>query len=259
MTYWPLFFLEASNMGKRRASSQEPEALPTKRTRVDVLPTTSNIAPTAGNPNSVYERPGIIASANAAAQVDADPPLDKLSRAITALNKSNGAFEKGEAVVYWMRMEDMRISDNRALAAASAYAVKQGLPLIALFVLSPGDYKAHDRSPRRIDFTIRNLKILKESLAELHIPLCTLVHNIRATIPQKVVALASLWRATHVFANFEYEVDELRRDLSVLELGQRSGIKCMFSHDKCVVEPGRVTTKQEKPYTVCYCFFIVDR
>ena len=44
---------------------------------------------------------------------------------------------------------------------ASECAKKLGIPLVALFVLSPGDYKWHDRSSKKIDFILRNLKYLK--------------------------------------------------------------------------------------------------
>ena len=50
------------------------------------------------------------------------------------------------------------VKDNRALSQAAARAKAEGVHLIALFVLSPQDYEAHDRSARRIDFTLRNLK-----------------------------------------------------------------------------------------------------
>lgn len=33
-------------------------------------------------------------------------------------------------------------------------------PLVALFLHSPEDYVAHDRGARRIDFVLRNIKIL---------------------------------------------------------------------------------------------------
>lgn len=56
------------------------------------------------------------------------------------------------------------VHDNRALSRASDFARKEGIPLIALFVLSPQDYIAHDRGARRIDFTLRNLAVLKVRL-----------------------------------------------------------------------------------------------
>lgn len=46
-----------------------------------------------------------IATAEAAARVDADPPLTKLT---ALLDKGFKPAQKGDAVVYWMRMEDMR-------------------------------------------------------------------------------------------------------------------------------------------------------
>ena len=55
------------------------------------------------------------------------------------------------------------VGDNRALSQASEVAAKAGVPLLVLFILSPQDYVAHDRSARRIDFTLRNLAVLKVS------------------------------------------------------------------------------------------------
>lgn len=56
---------------------------------------------------------------------------------------------------------DIAVEDNTALAQASQKAQELGLPLVWLFVLSPGDYKMHDRSPKRIDFMLRNLRYLR--------------------------------------------------------------------------------------------------
>lgn len=55
------------------------------------------------------------------------------------------------------------VRDNRAIAQASAQAQWNGVPLIALHVLSPQDYIAHDRGARRIDFVLRNLQIIRVS------------------------------------------------------------------------------------------------
>ena len=61
-----------------------------------------------------------------------------------------------------------RAHDNRALSLASACAKAEGIPLLTLFVLSPQDYIAHDRSARRIDFTLRNLAEIKVSVVFVH-------------------------------------------------------------------------------------------
>ncbi|CDO71294.1 hypothetical protein BN946_scf184908.g51 [Trametes cinnabarina] len=160
--------------------------------------------------------PNKIATAENAAKADASPPMLKLLNAVQAVVLP----AEGDCVVYWMRMEDMRIRDNRALALASAQAQRNGVPLLVLFVLSPQDYIAHDRSARRIDFTLRNLRCIK-------------------------------WNASHVFGNIEYEVDELRRDIAMCEIAQEYGkLACIFVHDKCIVPPGDVRTKEGRGYTV---------
>jgi deoxyribodipyrimidine photo-lyase len=55
------------------------------------------------------------------------------------------------------------VTDNRALALASDYARENDVPLIVLFTIVPGDYKAHDRSARSIDFRLRNLENIQVS------------------------------------------------------------------------------------------------
>ncbi|KAI0774202.1 DNA photolyase, FAD-binding/Cryptochrome [Fomes fomentarius] len=193
--------------------------------------------------------PNKIATAKNAARVDVDPPLFQLLNA--TIRKDIERPPKGECVVYWMRMEDLRIRDNRAISHASAQAQQDGVPLIVLHVLSPQDYLAHDRSPRRIDFTLRNLQVIQSELAKLDIPLYTVSHSPRTKIPAFVVDLLREWKASHLFANIEYEVDEIRRDIAVTKLANMQGnTVCEFVHDKCIVAPGDVRTKDGRGYTV---------
>lgn len=158
--------------------------------------------------------------------------------------------QEKRVVVWWMRMRDLRLSDNRALAAASQLAKDQGKHLVALHVLSPGDYRSHDRSPRRIDFVLRNLIDLRERLHKLYVPLYITIIEPRQDVPQKVVEILTSWGTNHLFANIEHEVDELRRDLKVLELARERNILVNFLHDTCLVEPGKVLTKEGKSYSV---------
>jgi deoxyribodipyrimidine photo-lyase len=52
----------------------------------------------------ISELPGKIATFEAAAKVDANPPLTELQNWMGEVR----AVKPGESVVYWMRMEDMR-------------------------------------------------------------------------------------------------------------------------------------------------------
>ncbi|KAJ7276521.1 DNA photolyase, FAD-binding/Cryptochrome [Mycena haematopus] len=209
-------------------------------------------------------RPKKIATADAASAVDSETPLSLLLKIVK--DSARGNARSGSSVVFWMRMGDLRsffgslvyavstkqipVTDNRALSLASAHANKADVPLVVLFILSPEDYKAHDRSPRRIDFTLRNLALIKASLGQLHIPLHTIIEPTRRFIPQRVVSFLEHLDASAVYANIEYEVDELRRDTKICKAAQEKGIGAIFAHDKCVVEPGVVLTKENRTYCV---------
>ncbi|KAM5540439.1 hypothetical protein V8D89_005897 [Ganoderma adspersum] len=192
--------------------------------------------------------PNKIATAENAARVDACPPILQLVEAVQHNVKKP---PKGGCVVYWMRMEDLRIQDNRAIAQASAQAQRDGVPLIALHVLSPQDYIAHDRGARRVDFVLRNLQIIRSKLGEVDIPLYTVSHTSRTTIPTFIHNLLRQWKASHIFANMEYEVDELRRDIALCKIASEADkVSCTFVHDRCIVSPGDVRTKEGRAYTV---------
>lgn len=143
------------------------------------------------------------------------------------------------------------MEDNRALAAASAKAQSLGVPLIWLVILSPGDYKMHDRAPRRIDFFLRNLRHLQPQFDELNIPLVIESYDKRLSIPRKIVSdIMPRLKANHIYGNIEYQVDELRRDIAVTKLGRKEGYAVTFVHDRLVVPPGRIKSKVGKPMSV---------
>ncbi|GAA5903276.1 uncharacterized protein JCM6883_002747 [Sporobolomyces salmoneus] len=194
-----------------------------------------------------------------------ETPLAKLYEAMKDLSETKGKEtkpSKAGIVVYWMRNKDLRIKDNTALSHASAFAQSNNLPLVVLHIFSPGDYKAHDRSPRRIDFQLRQLKYLQEEFGKHDIPLFTFSHDKRKEIPSVVCKKLEEWGAAGMFANLEYEVDELRRDTEILKSvkearksGKGFGGRVDFLRDLCVVAPGDVVTKQGKPYAVFSPFF----
>ena len=149
--------------------------------------------------------PTRIATAEVAAAVDADPPLPKL---IQEVNSYLAEPEKGGCIAYWMRMGDLRselltpipvslanhlpcpVTDNRALARASEEAENSGIPLIVLFVICQAEYLAHDRSPKRIDFMLRNLaslKVISHILGQTILISCgslrSLLYTFHSTLP----------------------------------------------------------------------------
>lgn len=62
--------------------------------------------------------------------------------------------------------------------------------------------------------------------------------------------LCEKYGATTLYANIEYEVDELRRDIQVCNLSVPRGVQTNMFHNKCIIEPGVLFTKQGNPYAV---------
>lgn len=190
-------------------------------------------------------------------RTDDKTPLQDLEAALKAHapNKSDHV-DDGKNVVYWMRMHDLRIHDNRALAHASTLAAARrskgkGGHLVALFVITPADYKAHDRGARRIDFVLRTLASLHTQFEQLNIPFVVYTHHGQRTrVGDKIWELCKKWDVSQLTANIEYEVDELWRDIGMVEQAHSHGVSFSMFHDCYVVAPGRVTTNVGRPYSV---------
>ena len=67
----------------------------------------------------------------------------------------------------WFR-RDLRLHDNLALSAACRDRSAQ---VLALYIATPEQWKAHDMAPRQAAFTCAQLNALQTALAEKGIPL----------------------------------------------------------------------------------------
>jgi deoxyribodipyrimidine photo-lyase len=143
----------------------------------------------------------------------------------------------------WFR-RDLRVDDHTALHAAAARA-DDGL--VALFVVSPAEWRAHDDAPVKVDFWLRHLAQLSDALRRLHIPLVIATADHARDVPAVVRDAARRHGCTEVHANREYEVDESRRDLAV---AAALGLPCTLHHDRVLVAPGLVRTQSDGAYTV---------
>lgn len=93
-----------------------------------------------------------------------------------------------------------------------------------MYINSPQDLTAHLISPARVDFTLRNLKVLQQKLDNLDIPLYMETQEQRRNVPGRIAELCERWGASHLFANIEYEVDELRRKAKLVRLFADKGV-----------------------------------
>jgi deoxyribodipyrimidine photo-lyase len=176
-------------------------------------------------------------------------PIEVLVDALSDTNSAREEVKVQGAVVHWFKM-DLRVNDNRALRLASEKAQEAGVPLITMYIVSPQDFEAHLTAPIRVDFTLRTLEVLRKDLDKLDIPLHVETVDDRKTVPRKIGELMEEWGASHLFANMEYEVDELRREAKLVRQLAAEGRSFDVVHDTCVVPPGELQSGSGNQYAV---------
>lgn len=108
----------------------------------------------------------------------------------------------------WFR-RDLRLHDNLALAAACR---NPSARVLALYIATPRQWATHNMSPRQAEFINAQLNTLQIMLAEKGIPL--LFHEVDdfAASVEMVKQVCEENRVTHLFYNYQYEVNERARD-----------------------------------------------
>lgn len=187
-------------------------------------------------------------STKRAKEIDAHPPLDEL---LEKVNKQK-SDQKTENVLHWFRSKDIRAEDNRALSQASKKASEGSGSLLTCFLWSPKDFEWHGTSPARTDFLLESLKLLQKQLHSMNIPLVVLTAEKRGEKAAKVLEFLEDHKVSHVFANLEYELDELRRDIYLVDqLAERKlGVSFHPVHDQTVIEPKALKTGAGGPMKV---------
>jgi len=175
--------------------------------------------------------------------------MNVLHSTLESTASAREAISVGDAVIHWFK-RDLRTKDNRGLHLAAEKAKTKNVPLICIFIVSPQDYQAHMTSAVRVDFELRTLDVLKQDLEEKDIPLYVETVEIRKKAPGRIVELCQKWGAKHIFCNIEYEVDELRREETLVKLCLEKGISFTAVHDDVIVPPGDLKTGQGKQYAV---------
>ncbi|WP_339462354.1 deoxyribodipyrimidine photo-lyase [Pseudomonas sp. EA_105y_Pfl2_R69] len=137
----------------------------------------------------------------------------------------------------WFRT-DLRVQDNSALTAAMSSG-----PTVALYLLSPGQWLAHDDAPSKVDFWLRNLKELASELGKLKVPLLVRTADNWSAAPQVIGELCQQLQVGTVQVNEEYGVHESRRDQAVAEALDGLGVHLRSHLDQLLFKPGSVLTK----------------
>lgn len=144
-------------------------------------------------------------------------------------------------VVMWHR-RDLRLHDNRALAAACA----QDRPVISVFVLDPGILSRPDTAPARVSYMLDALQNLADSYAQIGGRLILQkgdpVH-ILPTVAQALGACQVVW-------NQDIEPYALRRDAAVTAALADVGIPSQSYQDMLLHGPEEIRTQSGSVYSV---------
>lgn len=187
---------------------------------------------------STYAAPTTTATAAKEPVMEAVIKLEELDDTDPCITKNT---------LMWFR-NDLRLQDNTALHAASIRAKVGNTSLVGLYILSPEEWLEHDEAPVKIDFWMRNLQYLQQSLEDLAIPLVVQTAAHKEEVPGVVLSVVDEMEISHVFWNSELLVDERKRDKAVrrLLLSTRPNVSVEESDDQCIVPPADVRTKVEK-------------
>lgn len=144
----------------------------------------------------------------------------------------------------WFR-RDLRLHDNLALAAACRDRSAQ---VLALFISTPAQWAAHDMSPRQAALMNAQLNVLQIALAEKGIPLLFREVNDFAASVGVVAEVCQQHDVSHLFYNYQYEVNERQRDAAVERA--LSQVVCEGFDDSVILPPGAVMTGNHEMYKV---------
>ncbi|WP_419207755.1 deoxyribodipyrimidine photo-lyase [Photobacterium leiognathi subsp. mandapamensis] len=148
-------------------------------------------------------------------------------------------------VIIWFR-DDLRTVDNTALN----HAIETGLPVIALFVATPMQWHEHHVAAIQIDFIHRRLRVLKQQLAELNIPLQVMQCNDFSESVDAIAEYCHQHRVVHVFVNKQYPLNEQLRDEKLGVLLAQSGIKQSLFDDNYVLKPETILNREGELFKV---------
>ncbi|QVX14191.1 deoxyribodipyrimidine photo-lyase [Pseudomonas congelans] len=137
----------------------------------------------------------------------------------------------------WLR-SDLRAQDNTALTAA----MERG-PTLAVYLLSPAQWRSHDDADCKVDFWLRNLVELEKALGELNVPLLIREADTWDQAPEVLAKLCIQFKVEGLHLNQEYGINETRRDQAVQKAMEKAGVHFNSYLDQLLFKPGSILTK----------------
>ncbi|MEN0613024.1 deoxyribodipyrimidine photo-lyase [Klebsiella indica] len=144
----------------------------------------------------------------------------------------------------WFRA-DLRIHDNLALAAACRDPHAR---VLGVFIATPGQWHQHGMAPRQAAFIVSHLHSLQTALATRGIPLLIEHAEDFAASVNLLARICEQQQVTHLFYNYQYEINERQRDAAVEKILEKA--ICQGFDDSVLLAPGSVLTGNREMYKV---------
>ncbi len=133
---------------------------------------------------------------------------------------------------------------------------KQQANKLALYVLTPKQWLQHDMALVQAELILRTLPILAESLyQQLGVQLQVLLADDFAESITVIQQFCQDNNVQQVFANHEYELNEINRDKRLAEILSSNNIQLHLYHDQCILPPNSVQNGNGNMYRVFTPFY----
>ena len=116
-------------------------------------------------------------------------------------------------------------------------------PTLALFLVSPGQWQAHDDAPAKVDFWLRNLAELARALRALNVPLLIRKADTWSDAPAVIREICRIHDIGTVQVNEEYGIHESERDRQVRACLGADGVDLRSHLDQLFFRPGSLLTQ----------------
>ncbi|CAL4322175.1 Deoxyribodipyrimidine photo-lyase [Buchnera aphidicola (Eriosoma grossulariae)] len=144
----------------------------------------------------------------------------------------------------WFR-NDLRITDNSALYFACK---NQFNKVSALFIATPKQWLKHYDSPKKIVFMYEHLILLQNKLYDLGIMLYFYQTKYFVDSIKYVLKFSLKYKINHIFYNYQYEINEKKRDKILEKILFKHNIAVSGFHDSCLISPQYIQTQTGLTY-----------
>jgi deoxyribodipyrimidine photo-lyase len=148
----------------------------------------------------------------------------------------------------WYR-QDLRIQDHSALFHATSEN-----KTVALVILSPSQWKAHNESPTKFNLYLKQLKILQEQLNLKNIALHCIHTETWADIPNALYEFCNNYQITDIHFHTEVGVNEQTRDAKTATALYALDIQVHEYQDRTIFPLGSIRNQSGQPYQVFSAF-----